>query len=74
MVQWPKNWQHGTVFLLDRLDHLVVDPVGILTCIRYERTRTHGSRESERGERERYRPSGLVDELEESMASVSVAV
>ena len=48
--------------------------MGILTSIRYERTRTHGSRESERGERERYRPSGLVDELEESMASVSVAV
>ena len=48
--------------------------VGILTSIRYERTRTHGSRESERGERERYRPSGLVDELEESMALVSVAV
>ena len=48
--------------------------MGILTSIRYERIRTHGSRESERGERERYRPSGLVDELEESMASVSVAV
>ena len=48
--------------------------VGILTSIRYERIRTHGSRESERGERERYRPSGLVDELEESMTSVSVAV
>ena len=48
--------------------------MGILTSIRYERTRTHGSRESERGERERYRPLGLVDELEESMASVSVAV
>ena len=52
--------------------------MGILTSIRYERTRTHGSRERERererGERERYRPSGLVDELEESMASVSVAV
>ena len=48
--------------------------VCILTSIRYERTRTHGSRESERGERERYRLSGLVDELEESMASVSVAV
>ena len=48
--------------------------MGILTSIRYERTRTHGSRESERGERERYRLSGLVDELEESMASVSVAV
>ena len=44
--------------------------MGILTSIR-----THRSREREREEkRERYRPLGLVDELEESMASVSVAV
>ena len=42
--------------------------MGILTSIR-----THRSREREE-KRERYRPSGLVDELEESMASVSVAV
>ena len=34
----------------------------------------HMDPERVRGERERYRPSGLVDELEESMASVSVAV